>query len=85
MRVVLCVIDLYHGATILNFSRDTNDTKPSLEEQNSLVPIWFQIAKWLLAFIIVIRYEEVDQDVGIMMKVGTMITGFFAYTAAPKL
>ena len=31
--------------------------------------VWFLFAKWLLAFIIVIRYEEHDQDGGSMIKV----------------
>ena len=44
---------------------DINVTKPRLEEQNSLVPI----CKGLLASIIVIRYEEHDQDGGSMINV----------------
>ena len=63
---------------------DINVTKPRLEEQNSLVPIckmiisihyccknkivWFLFAKWLLAFIIVIRYEVHDQYRDSMIK-----------------
>ena len=54
---------LYHGEAILNFSQLYDDvTKPGLEEQNSMVPIF-------KAFMSVIRYEEHDQDGGSMKKV----------------
>ena len=45
---------------------DINVTKPRREEHSSLVPIRKMI---ILAFIIVIRYEERDQDGGSMIKV----------------
>ena len=32
---------------------------------------WFLFAKWLVAFIIVIQYEEHNQDGGSMLKVYT--------------
>ena len=57
-------IDVFHGAAILNFS---HLIKPRLEEQNGLVPF----AKWLLAFLIVIRYEEQDQDGGSVKEIDT--------------
>ena len=44
---------------------DINLTKPSWK--NKIV--WFLFSKWLLAFIIVIRYKEYDQDGGSMIKV----------------
>ena len=45
--------------------------KPKLDKQNNLVPIY----KWLLVFIIVIRFdfEEHDQDRGSMTKVYNML------------
>ena len=39
---------------------------PNLGWNNKIV--WFLIAKWLLAFIIVIPYEAHDQDGGSMIK-----------------
>ena len=44
---------------------DINVIKQRLEEQNSLFPIW----KMISVLIIVIQYEEHDQDGGSMIKV----------------
>ena len=45
---------------------DLSVTKPRLQKKNRIV--WILFAKWLLAFIIVIRYEEHDQDGDSMIR-----------------
>ena len=55
-------IYLYHGAAILNFAHWYQ-----WGWKNKIV--WFLIARWLWACIVVIRYEEHDQDGDSIIKV----------------
>ena len=52
-----------------------NVTKPRLAGRTKIV--WFLFAKLLLAFIVVIRYEEHDKDGGSTIKVYTTNTNTF--------